>query len=674
MNKNVLMIFGILLCTLTTEAQTLLPMPQQLTRGQGVFRIDKGYQTIDLTRLDLTKEPMVAPWKGKANKSKRVMLFRPWGKSSNEGYRLRITTDSVVVSADNREGFLHAMATLVQWREGNQLAAVDITDEPAFAWRGVMIDLSRHIFPLSFLRKTIDNMSALKLNRLHLHLTDAGGWRLQINRYPRLTSLGAWRTASDWNAWWIEGDRGYLPEGTPGAYGGYFTQDEMRKLVTYARSRGVEVVPEIEMPGHSDEVMAAYPHLSCIEAGEGSPEGGKLIASSEFCPGNEETYIFLQNVLDEVMEVFPSHDIHVGGDEAGMSAWRSCVRCRAKMRAQGMTDVAQLQSYLMRRMARYLRDHGRRLVGWDEVIADSLGANVDVMVWRDAASAREAIRRGHRVVMAPSSHCYIQVPQDNSDAGTQSGYLPLEQVYSFDPLAGMTTEEARAVRGVQACVWTEYLKTEQEVEERLYPRLFAMAETGWNGKGKSSYLDFHERAVVLSDQLRAQGTRAFDLRHAQGDRPESREDVAHKARGCKVTYARPWNDKYAAQGAYTLTDGCRGGWSHSDGAWQGFLGEGDALDVTIDLGRAKPIRSVMLMFLHDAEIWVSVPQTLVMDVSDDGNVWRNIHTDTLTTKPSPEPSFHPYEWQGNAHARYVRVRASSVSKDHWLFTDEIIVR
>lgn len=660
--------------SLAGSAQTLLPMPTKMAKGKGKFLLDKAYKTIDRSGLSITREPMVAPWVGRASRGKRTLVLQSWGRQSKEGYRLHIVADSIVVSADTREGFLHAMTTLAQWRTDNYLAAVDITDEPAFEWRGVMIDVSRHIFPMSFLRKTVDNMAAMKLNRLHLHLTDAGGWRLQINRYTRLTSLGAWRTASDWNEWWIDGDRKYLPEGTSGAYGGYYTQAEMRELVAYARSRGIEVVPEIEMPGHSDEVLAAYPHLSCVEASAENSGEGKIIPTGEFCPGNEETYTFLENVLNEIMAIFPSHDIHVGGDEAGMTAWRSCARCRARMREEGMTEVSQLQGYLIRRMARYLHAHGRQLVGWDEVIADSLGSNVDVMVWRDAASAREAIRQGHRVIMAPSAHCYIQVPQDNADAGTQSGYLPLEHVYAFDPLAGMSADEARRVRGVQACVWTEYLQTEQVVEQRLYPRLFAMAETGWNGRAKSPFADFHDRALVLTDRLRAQGTNAFDLRHEQGDRVESLQPVDHKARGCIVTYGQPWNAKYAAQGATTLTDGQRGGWSHSDGRWQGFLGGDDAFDVTIDLGASTSIRSVSLTFMHDAETWISVPRSLTITVSADGNSWRTIHSETLSTDVGRGPSFHMYGWQGSEQTRYVRIQASSVSKDQWIFTDEIIIR
>ena len=654
--------------SLTSPAQTLLPMPTNLTRGKGVFRLDKPYKTIDNSGLALMQEPMIAPWAGTSTHDKRVLVLQLWGRQSKEGYRLHIVPDSIVVSADMREGFLHAMATLDQWRVGDRLEAADIIDEPAFAWRGVMIDVSRHIFPVAFLRQTIDNMAAIKLNRLHLHLTDAGGWRLQIGRYPRLTSLGAWRTASNWNDWWTEGNRRYLTESTSGAYGGYYTQKEMRELVAYARSRGIQIVPEIEMPGHSEEVLAAYPYLSCMTA------DGKPIPTGELCPGNEDTYTFLQQVLDEVMATFPSRDIHVGGDEAGMTAWKQCARCQAKMREQGMTDVSQLQSYLIRRVARYLKAHDRQLVGWDEVIADSLGTNVDVMVWRDAAAAREAIRLGHRVVMAPSSYCYIQVPQDNSDAGTQSGYIPLTHIYAFDPLADMTAAEAGGVRGVQACVWTEYLDSAHAVEQRLYPRLLAMAETGWNGNGKPSFADFRQRAVVLTDRMRAQGTNAFDLRHEQGDRMEAQQPVSHRAIGCTVAYQQPWNAKYAAQGVTSLTDGLRGGWRHSDGRWQGFLGDGNALDVTLDLGATTPIHSVSLTFMHDAETWISVPQSLTVAVSVDGNTWRTIHSRTYPTNVGRNPSFHVYEWQGSDEARYVRIQASAPAMGQWLFTDEVIVR
>lgn len=667
MNKATLTLIA-LSCALSGAAQTLLPSPTRLTRGEGVFRLDGGYKTVDRTGLALHDEPMVMPWVGKPAHGTRVMLFRLWGKHSEEGYRLHVTADSVVVSADTREGFLHAVTTLGQWRKDGALAAADICDEPAFAWRGLMIDVSRHIFPTAFLKETIDNMAAVKLNRLHLHLTDAGGWRLQINRYPRLTSFGAWRTVSDWNDWQKAGTRKYLEEGTPGAYGGYYTQSEMRGLVAYAASRGITVVPEIEMPGHSDEVLAAYPRLACVEA------GGKPIPTGEFCPGNEATYTFLQHVLDEVMAVFPSRDIHVGGDEAAMTAWRSCVHCRARMRAQGMTGVGQLQSYMIRRIARYLRQHGRQLVGWDEVLADSLGANAGVMVWRDAGVARDAIRRGYKVVMAPSAYCYIQSPQDNTDAGTQSGYLPLARVYGFDPLAGLTAAEARGVRGVQACVWTEYVETRQQMEQRLYPRLFAIAETGWNGRAKAPFGHFRERSARLVEQMRARGVNAFDMRHEQGDRPEARQSVEHAARGCTVIYNKPWNSQYAAQGGTTLTDGHRGGWNHADGRWQGFLGTGNVFDVTVDLAARMPVRSVSVTFMHDAETWISVPRTFTVMVSDDNHTWRTIHSDARPVPTGRGPSFHVYGWQGAGEARYVRIQASAVSTGQWIFADEIIIR
>jgi len=286
-----------------------------------------------------------------------------------------------------------------------------------------MIDVSRHIFPVETLKKQIDIAAGMKMNRLHLHLTDAGGWRLQLERWPRLTAQTAWRTESDWQKWWIDGDRSYQPEGSHQGYGGYYTSQEMRQLVAYAADRGIEVIPEIEMPGHSEEVLAAYPELRCLSADSTSDSSMK---SGDLCLGNPQTYHFLESVLDEVMSIFPSEYIHIGGDEAGMQAWNNCPRCQQKLeelsrnsktqelpfsRTQNLknsktNDPKNLQTHLIRHIALYLRSHGRRMLGWDEIIDDSI-PNAMVTVWRDAAYGRTAIAKGMEVVMTPCANCYI---------------------------------------------------------------------------------------------------------------------------------------------------------------------------------------------------------------------------------------------------------------------------
>ena len=275
-------------------------------------------------------------------------------------YILRITSDSVIVSAGDSSGAFYAMQTLRALRDPATgiVPCVEIEDAPRFQWRGFMQDVSRHFFSIEYLKRQIDAMARLKLNVLHLHLTDAAGWRVEIDRYPLLTSFAAWREGALWKDWWF-GERKYLPEGTSGAYGGYYTKEELRELVQYAAERYITIVPEIEMPSHSEEVLTAYPELSCT---------GEPYRHSDFCIGEEETFEFLENVLTEIMEIFPSQYIHIGGDEASKKAWAECPLCQARMKAEGLADVAGLQSYMIRRIGRFLEAHGRTPVGWDELL------------------------------------------------------------------------------------------------------------------------------------------------------------------------------------------------------------------------------------------------------------------------------------------------------------------
>ena len=287
------------------------------------------------------------------------------GIVSEEAYRLEIAPRGIAVSARTAAGAFYAVQTLLQLTDdgrAEEIACRTIEDAPRFAYRGFMIDVSRHFRSVEFVKRQIDAMALFKLNRLHMHLTDGAGWRIEIDRYPRLTEFAAWRPYENWQSWW-EGDRSYCEADDPRARGGFYTKEEIREIVEYARLRHIEVIPEIEMPGHSEEVTAAYPELGCH---------GEPYRDGDLCPGNERTFEFLENVLLEVMELFPSEYIHIGGDEAGKSAWRDCAKCRERMRSEGLKDVDELQSYLIHRIERFLNAHGRRLLGWDEILEGEL--------------------------------------------------------------------------------------------------------------------------------------------------------------------------------------------------------------------------------------------------------------------------------------------------------------
>ncbi|MBR1712366.1 MAG: family 20 glycosylhydrolase [Alloprevotella sp.] len=564
------------------------------------------------------------------------------------------------------------------------------TPQPAYQWRGCMLDVSRHYFPMSYLRQQIDILAANGFNRLHLHLVDAAGWRMEIRRYPRLTRLAAWRTESDWDKWWEGGDRQYVEEGTPGAYGGWYSQDELRALVAYAEAKGIVIVPEIEMPGHSEEVLEAYPELRC-EAG-GAPEhvAGSLTAAGtqmarntgDFCPANEAVYTFLENVLTEVMQVFPSEYIHIGGDEAGKAAWPSCPRCIAKMQELGTQDVDALQAYLVRRMTKWLNDHGRRVIGWDEIVFDGEDGGVvetapgnAVMVWRDAAHAKRAIEKGYDVILSPASHCYLDYYQDAPPTQPKAigGFLPLEKVYGFGPCDGLSEQERAHVLGVQGNLWAEYIDSPSHAQYMLYPRIFAIGEIGLKGTERPAWKQFRKSVVRRVKDLRRRGINAFDPRTEAGPRPESRKPLKHKARGAQVVYNKPYSAKYAAGGATALTDGLRGGWTHGDGRWQGFV-TGDCLDVTIDLGSVLSVRRVAMDFLQSSGSWIYLPKHLTLSVSADGQAFREIFRRDEARRRNDGAEFHTYEWNGSAAFRFLRIQGTATGEGEWIFLDEVVVQ
>ena len=585
-----------------------------------------------------------------------------------ESYTLCVAEDSILVSAADSAGAFYAMRTLDQLidLQTGQAPCVEIRDWPRFGWRGYMQDVSRHFFGMDYLKRQIDAMARLKLNRLHLHLTDAAGWRVEIDRYPMLTSFAAWREGALWKDWWF-GDRKYLPEGTPGAYGGYFTKEQLRELVQYAAERFITIVPEIEMPSHSDEVLAAYPELSCT---------GEPYRHPDFCIGKEETFTFLENVLTEVMEIFPSRYIHVGGDEASKKAWAECPLCRARMETEGLKNVDELQSYMIRRIGKFLEEHGRVLVGWDEILQGGADSAAVVMAWRSVEEGGKSARAGHLTVMTPGAYCYFDTYQDDPSTlpTAMGGYLPLSKVYSFNPVPeDLEPEYAGNIIGVQANLWCEYVPEEAHAELMIYPRLYALAEVAWSPAEGKDYTDFHRRALSLCGKMRSAGYNVFDLEHEVGNRPASRMPVRHKAVGCKVTYNAPYYPGYAAGGDSALVDGLHGGWTYSDGLWQGFITK-RRLDVTVDLGHLQRISSVEMDFMQVCGPEVFLPAEVVISISRDGENFTELWRTSRDVVRDDKVTFVTDGWAGKAKARYVRVEARSGQYGGFIFTDEIVVR
>ena len=664
-------------------AQSVIPVPLKMEQGTGSFLLSektKLYTNLQGGEAELWENYLKAlpvQLKEARMKDRKQMLFllitpKTPQLPSPESYTLSVTPQRIEIRATSGAGLFYGMQTLLQLMQpagtgSYSVASVEIEDTPRFAYRGLMLDVSRHFSTKEFIKKQIDALAYYKINRLHLHLTDAAGWRLEIKKYPLLTDFAAWRTDPTWKKWW-NGGRKYLRYDEPGASGGYYTQDDIREILAYARQHYITVIPEIEMPSHSEEVLAAYPQLSC---------SGEPYKNSDFCVGNEETFTFLENVLTEVMELFPSEYIHVGGDEAGKSAWKTCPKCQKRMKDEHLANVDELQSYLIHRIEKFLNNHGRRLLGWDEILQGGIAPNATVMSWRGEEGGIAAVTSGHHAIMTPGAYCYLDSYQDApySQPEAIGGYLPLKKVYAYDPIpASLTAEQAKLVYGVQGNLWVEYIPTPEHVEYMIYPRILALAEVAWSAPERKSWPDFHTRALSAVADLQKKGYHPFDLSKEIGSRPESLQPVSHLALGKKVIYNSPYSPHYPAQGNTALTDGIRGDWTYGDGSWQGFISD-NRLDVTIDMEKETPIHSVTAAFMQVVGAEVFLPETVIISISDDGINFTELQKQHFEVSKETPIRFTDISWQGEAKGRYVRYQAQAGSElGGWIFTDEIIVK
>lgn len=509
-----LWVLGMCLTAHSLKAQSVIPVPLKMEQGTGCFLLSENtklyinLQGLEAQLLENCLQALpVHLKKGKKKDTQNILSLLITEKNhqlpSPESYTLSVTPQQILIRATSGAGLFYGLQTLLQLAQPSgagsySIASVEIEDTPRFAYRGLMLDVSRHFSTKEFIKKQIDALAYYKINRLHLHLTDAAGWRLEIKKYPLLTEFAAWRTDPTWKQWW-NGGRKYVRFDAPGAYGGYYTQDDIREILEYARQHYITVIPEIEMPSHSEEVLAAYPQLSC---------SGEPYKNSDFCVGNEETFTFLENVLTEVMELFPSEYIHIGGDEAGKSAWKTCPKCQKRMTDEHLANVDELQSYLIHRIEKFLNNHGRHLLGWDEILQGGIAPNATVMSWRGEEGGIAAVTSGHRAIMTPGAYCYLDSYQDApySQPEAIGGYLPLKKVYSYNPVpASLTAEQAKLVYGVQGNLWVEYIPTPEHVEYMIYPRILALAETAWSAPERKSWPDFHTRALSAVADLQAKG-------------------------------------------------------------------------------------------------------------------------------------------------------------------------
>ena len=430
-----------------------------------------------------------------------------------EGYKLHVTPHRIEVAAATPTGIFYAMQSLrqllpaaidkdslssgVKW----SVPCMEIEDYPRYPYRGLMLDVCRHFFPISFVKKYIDYLAYHKMNRFHWHLTDDQGWRIEIKKYPKLTEVSAFRDRTLIGHYSDKPRRWDMTH-----YGGYYTQEEIRDVIAYAQKRFVTIIPEIEMPGHAEAALAAYPNLSC-SGGPFELVGDWGIRKDIYC-SREETFLFLQDVLSEVAELFPAPYIHIGGDEAPKLRWSRCFACQERIKKEGLKDEHELQSYFIRRMEDFLQTKGKRIIGWDEILEGGLAPNATVMSWRGTEGGIAAARQHHDVIMTPLQSVYLDHYQGKQadEPLAIGGYLPLQDVYAFDPTpAALKPEEAAHILGVQGNLWTEYIATEAYAEYMAFPRAAAIAETAWSPQVNKDYCAFLNRLNLLLPHYDAMG-------------------------------------------------------------------------------------------------------------------------------------------------------------------------
>lgn len=506
----------LLLSTTSISAASIVPLPKKCIAKKGEFVITPSTRifTDDTSKVSLAAAGAL---NDRLEQAAGFTLRVSRGKSSkgniscrtssafgnNSAYRLSVKPAAIEITAGGPQGIFYAMQTLRQLLppqiESQSVAdkdlkwavpCVEIEDAPAFAYRGLMLDVSRHFIPVDEVKRQIDLMAFHKLNVLHWHLTDDQGWRIEIKKYPRLTSKGGVREKTVKGYMWDK-DRSWNLE----KHGGFYTREQIKEIVDYASSKLIEVIPEIEMPGHSVAALSAYPVLSC-SGGPFEVEGRWGVFNDIYCT-KDTTFRFLENVLDEIVEMFPSRYIHIGGDEAPRVRWKNCVHCQETMAREGLESEAELQTYFINRIEKYLAGKGRRIIGWDEILEGGIPNRATVMSWRGEKGGITAAKAGYEVIMTPNTHMYFNSIQEKPQRypfGNNSRLLVLKKVYDYHPVpSSLTPAESKYIKGVQANLWTEYIKGRQQIDYMLYPRMAALAEVAWSEEKQKDFSDFCNR-------------------------------------------------------------------------------------------------------------------------------------------------------------------------------------
>ena len=687
----------------------IIPKPTSVVTGKGHFELssetfyagDMVFENANRFFLDHLKKAGIT-LKASARVEPDIIIGIDMAVEE-DGYFLEVTKDRIEIKASTKAGAFYGVQTLRQLLppelEGEKQLQMDvikipcvrIKDSPKFRYRGMHLDVARHFFPKEFVMEYIDRLAMLKMNYFHWHLTEDQGWRIEIEQFPRLTSHAAFRDET------LIGHYNDVPQQFDGQrYGGFYTKEDIREIVEYAKQNHITIVPEIEMPGHAQAAISAYPELGC--SGEEIEVATKWgVFEDIYCP-NQKTFAFLKGVLTEVIEMFPGEYIHIGGDEAPKTRWKACNHCQKLIAELGLKDEHELQSWFIKEIETFLNSKGKKMIGWDEILEGGLAPNATVMSWRGVQGGIEAAKAGHNVIMTPTSHAYFDYYQsDDADEPLAiGGFLPLEKVYGFNPIpAELNKEEAKYVLGAQGNVWTEYMKTEEQVEYMIFPRMLAMSEVVWSGPTsdlETDYPDFVDRVENFHtrlDQLNINyANHLYTLTgkvlkkengiHFQLSTPTSGKSIKyilpegqltdytgpfpigglrtrikamvfkegvkvsdtfvqditfHKGMFSTINLNHEPHASYRAGGVAALNNGIRGSDSrYGDSEWLGFWGED--LEINIELDLEQQITWVSTSFFHAPGQWIYAPRKVTLLTSENGIDYSVFQTIDLTDDAS----------------------------------------
>lgn len=699
-------------------AMTIIPQPVSCKVGEGTFTLNRQtvistafnhpilLQAADFYREMIEKQSGVSLSLGQQSQNIIELNLLSPPVQNSEHYTLSVTPTVIRIYGASYNAFAHALQTLFQlclneplylFRNSSDeylFQTAEITDYPQFAWRGMHLDVSRHFFPIDSIYTYIDMLALHKMNTFHWHLTDDQGWRVEIKKYPKLTQIGAFRRDKEGLGW---GENyPWKPSDKP-TYGGFYTQREIKSLVDYASKRGITIVPEIDMPGHASAIFAAYPQFSCSQKPQNVPANGVYpdTMSTCFCVGNDSVYSFVEDVLSELITLFPSQYIHIGGDEVDTQRWSKCPKCKAKYQQIGAVNYHELQNYFMNRVVSYLTSKGRKAIGWDEILQDKLDKNTAVMVWRSAELGKTAAENGHYVIMSPGEYCYFDTYQDNPDNEPLAigGFLSPQKVYTFDPVKDIPKDLQTYFLGGQANLWAEYIHTFSHVQYMVLPRMSALSEALWTLPKNKDFENFNQRLDIQRHRFELMGwnfhkglsTVDYSLEKSEkevkltltnesngviyytldGKNPTLKSNKyespivlrkptvvksivvknnqvlgkvagervigTHLGYGKKITYNQPFSEQFPASRETALVDGMTGTTHHNDKINQGFLR--NDLDVIISLDTTVKITKVSASFFQNPSVWVFLPSQMEVYGSVDGTAFEKLGMVKQTISP-----------------------------------------